>query len=90
MYVLLSDVTDLLYEHGESGDDEYLLNQLLKEVNDLPTIKELESTHWVVTKNGWMHCERCGETFRAGRSTMHWQFCPCCGKFVAGRKEEKA
>lgn len=90
MYVSRTDVTDLLYSHGEIASEEEcdLLNQLVKEVNDLTPMKNLEETHWVRTKNGWMHCEKCGEVFRADNKIAKWVYCPFCGRQVVGLKKE--
>lgn len=90
MYVLRSEVTNILYSYGETAtsDEIEMLNQIAQEVNDLTPMEELESTHWVIAGHGWMHCEKCGETYKAGRNIKNFVYCPCCGKRVMGTKIE--
>lgn len=93
MYVSRSDVTDLLYEHGETATEEEtdLLNKLVKEVGDLAPMREQETSYWVVAPSAKeMSCERCGETFAIDKNNLiRWEYCPCCGRMIAGHKPER-
>lgn len=84
-------IADLIYEKAEycSEEGEELLNDLIRDIDDMPAenMIEYKEGHWI--KEGTtMVCDKCGNEFQIKVRGMcnldRYDWCPCCGAYMKG------